>query len=201
MRTLCAGLPPPRVPVPAAKEALDASQEDRQIERLGEVVVRPRLQSLNHVLGQVPGRQHQHRGEVSGPAHALDDLEAVETREHDVEEDEIEALGRRLRSAGRLLEFRCKAGRSREAVSDRLDGVSLELEVEADALSEVLLVFDHQDVSQGRPSRPLLRLRFLPLPPLRLAALASASSRSPGKVMVNVEPWSGPGLSAVIAPL
>jgi hypothetical protein len=115
-----------------SEDRLHARDELARVERLREVVVGADLEpdDLVHVL--VAGRQHQDRhvgGLADPPAH----LDAVDVREHQVEDDQ----GRLLR--GRLRE-RLGAGRGRP------DGVAGVLQVERDERGDRGFVLDHQHV-------------------------------------------------------
>ena len=104
-------------------------------------------------------------------AHARGHLEAVQPGQHHVEDHEVEAA-----APPGLGEAREGLG----AVARHLDLVALDLEVELDPGGEVLLVLDDED------ARHRQRL--------------GGASRRPGRVMVKVEPRSGPALSAMTVP-
>jgi hypothetical protein len=95
---------------------------------------------VHDVGGQALGRQHQDRHEVAGLARAISDGEAVDSREHDVEDHEVVAR----RYAGSEVRERLRA------VTHYVDLVALDLEVELHALGEVLLVLDDEQPSHGR---------------------------------------------------
>jgi hypothetical protein len=147
----------PARPVAAAQQPLHPREQHGQVEGLGQVVVGPRLQAVHDVGGQALGRQHQDRHEVAGLPCAIGDGEAVDARQHDVEDHEVIAR----RPAGGEM------GEGLGAVAHHVHLVAFELEVELHALGEVLLVFDDEQPSHGRGKadrrrrgrRPRLRSR------------------------------------------
>ena len=74
-------------------------------ERLGDVVVAADREPLDLVRGVVPGGEEEHRDVDAVAAEPLRDRDAVEVREHDVEDDEVgpEVLdpGQRVPTVGR----------------------------------------------------------------------------------------------------
>src|SRR5690606_34133260 len=58
-------------------------------ERLGDVVVAAQAQPADAVLDGVPGGEEQHGYVDAAVAQELEDLEAVGTREHHVEDDDV----------------------------------------------------------------------------------------------------------------
>ena len=73
-----------------AQQRLDARQELGERERLGEIVIAPRLEPADAVVDAAEGGQHQHRSLDAPLAQTLDDREAVELRQHAIGHDEIE---------------------------------------------------------------------------------------------------------------
>ena len=71
----------------------DAGDELRHLERLLDVVVGAGLEPDHDVDRVGPGGQHHDR-DGRRPADRPADLEAVEPRQHDVEQDEVERLRR-----------------------------------------------------------------------------------------------------------
>ena len=103
----------------------------RSLEGLRQVVVGARLEAAQHVLGAAPGGEHEHGDERARAPQLGRHVEAVRAGQHHVEQDHVEggALGEQ--------EFE-----RRLAVGGRLDLVAFGLKVEAEAVAEVLLVFD-----------------------------------------------------------
>ncbi len=86
-------------PARATERRPDARDELLHLERLLDVVVGTGFESDDDIDGVGAGREHDdrhRRGSADRPAH----LEAVETRQHHVEQDEIEGLGREPIQAG-----------------------------------------------------------------------------------------------------
>ena len=138
--------------------------QDRQLERLRQIVVGARTETLRSTSSGRP-RAVSIRTGTNCPARrsSATTREPVDARQHHVEDDQIEA-GR----VGRQPRERLFAG------VDHLDVVLLGLEVEAQAVGEVLLVFDD-----------------------RIRLIAAADS---GSCTVNVLPRPGPSLSANTLP-
>ena len=115
-----------------AQQRHHAGGELRERERLGHVVVGADAKADDLVQLAVARAQHQHGGRGLLAEDATH-LEAAELGKHQVEHDEIRAqlpgLLERLDAVGRLAHL-----------------VSLAHEVEAEGLSDDLLVLDHQDV-------------------------------------------------------
>ena len=75
------------LPGGAAKEGLDADEEDVEVEGLGEIVVGAGFEAFEDVLGAGAGGEHEDRGETLGLAQGAGDGEAVGAGEHAVEDD------------------------------------------------------------------------------------------------------------------
>jgi hypothetical protein len=73
---------------------LHPRQDHQEVERLGDVVVGPELESADDVLALVLGGRHDDRkvGGCSRLADLPEDLHAVDPRHHDVEQDDVEGL-------------------------------------------------------------------------------------------------------------
>ena len=187
---LCAGL----VPQAASQQGVHARDEDRQVERFRQIVVGSGGKALQDVLGAPPRRQHEDRDEVTALAQGRGDLEAVDARQHDVEDDGVER-----RSAGFDDVERRFAG---------FDVVSFRLEVEPQSRRDVRFVFDNEQRSHdaavdqttpGRASgsskwnvapRPGPGLVAHARPPWRRAAVCTMNRPSP----VPLTRWvTGPG--------
>ena len=115
---------PPQHDPHAGHQLLDA-------ERFGHIVIAPDRQPVDFVLGGVFGGQENDRHLVAGAVHALEDLDAVDVREHHVEDHERRGeLGDRTQGA--------PAGRG------GLDIESLVAEGHGYELGDVRLVVDHE---------------------------------------------------------
>src|ERR1019366_4404736 len=74
-------------PVTPAGERPQPGGELQQAERLDEVVVRPGIQPAHPVSHAVSRGQHEHRGPLSLFPESAAELESVEVREHDIQDD------------------------------------------------------------------------------------------------------------------
>jgi hypothetical protein len=120
----------------ASQERFDAHQEDAQIEGLGKVVVRARLNSFQDIFGPGARCQHKDGGEAFRLAQSADDIDAIRTRKHAVENDG----GYRLIGVQQIFQ-------GSVAVGFVMGAVSFRLQIEQQALRQVLLVFN--DGNQG----------------------------------------------------
>ena len=90
-RRLLRGTVRVRVTGSPAQGRPDAGDELRHLERLADVVVGARLEADDDVDRVSAGREHHDRRRGLAPDRAAH-LEAVETRQHDVEQDEVGAI-------------------------------------------------------------------------------------------------------------
>jgi hypothetical protein len=122
------------LPCGATEKGLDANKEDVEIEGLGEVIVGSCFEAFQDLFGAGAGGEHQDWGEVLGFAERADDGEAVCAGEHAVEDDGGDG-------------FFCgeKPSEGRVAVGLVVGAVTFGLEVEEEALGEVVLVFYNGD--------------------------------------------------------
>ena len=128
------------LPLRPAQQAADARQQDGELGRLGQIVVGAGGKSLQHVFGTPARRQHQDRHELLGGAQLGHDRESVLARQHHVEHDQIEWA---VVATEQALE------RGFAVIHD-FGGEALRLEVEAQALGQVLLVLDDEHALRGR---------------------------------------------------
>ena len=101
-------------------------------ERLDEVVVGARVETLDPVLDRVARGQHQHRRPDAAGAQLAAGGEAVDPRQHHVEDDRV--VGRRAGHPERLLAGRGEIGR-----------MALLAEAAHEQAAELRLVLDDQD--------------------------------------------------------
>ena len=73
-----------------AQQAADSGNQNRQIERLGEIVIRSGGEAAQNVAGMAPGRKHEGWNELSGAPHFGHHAEAILARQHHVQHDYIE---------------------------------------------------------------------------------------------------------------
>ena len=110
-------------------------------EGLRKVVVGAGVEPCNAVLDGIPRREHQDRRPDASCAQATADGESVETREHHIEDDRVEA-GEPRETRGFL------------AVSDYVDRVTFLTQTARDQLGKLPLVLHDQDMHW-----PILALR------------------------------------------
>ena len=164
-------------PPAAAQQPLDARQQNGQVERLRQIVVGPRLEPAQDVVGVRAGRQ-QHDGDepprLAQPPH---DLEPVEARQHDIEQHHVEGA-------------RVPVEQPRQGVLAVLLDVGREpfrLEVELQPRREMVFVFDDEDAvhdfnGSSRVNvlpRSAPRLSAYARPPCRRATASTIDSPSP----------------------
>ena len=113
------------------EQGLDPGHDLARREGLHEVVVRAHREAHDPVDLLAAGREHQHVGVGEG-AQPPADLDAVEARQHDVEDDDVG-----VEAAGGL-----EGG---DPVAGALDDPALALEVAGDQLHDGRLVVDDQD--------------------------------------------------------
>ena len=78
----------------AADQGVHPRQQFGKREGLGQVVVPTCRQTGDAVVHRVPGAQDQHRGVDATLAHALDQAETIEVRQHQVDDGDVVAAGR-----------------------------------------------------------------------------------------------------------
>ena len=162
------------VPAAAAEQAVDAREEDGQLERLGEVIVGAGLEPAQHVVGAAAGGEHQDRHVLPGGPQLRGRLETVLAGQHDVEDDDVERLVAFEQQGQRLL-----------AVVGHGDVMAFGLEVEAQAVGDVRLVVHDEDAAHAGFDR---------------STTVSASPANRGSSTVNVAPWPSPSLCANTRP-
>ena len=171
-------------PLAAAQQSAQPGQQNLQLERLGQVIVRARLETLQHIGGPAARGQHQHRHVMPGGAQLLRHREAVLARQHHVEHDGVVAVAIGQQPIERLL-----------AVAIDVHRVALGFEIEPQAFGQVRFVFDDQDAAH-----PSTRRRALASGPLASVRSRSTGPLARGSSSVNVEPLPSPALSANTRP-
>ncbi len=122
----------------APQQALQAGDQNGQLKGLWQVIVRARREPLEHIFRTPAGGQHQNRHIIFLLAQQGRDIKAALAREHDVENDRVEAFF-----------FFEQPVQSRLAVGRNFHSVSFGLQVEAQALRQVRLVLHHQHAAHG----------------------------------------------------
>jgi hypothetical protein len=121
---------------PPPQQRPDARDELAHPERLGQIVVRAALETVDLVGLLAPRGQHEDREvlEVRLPPDRAADGNAVEARQHHVEHDQIERLGARLLKAA-------------QAIPGRRCSQAFEAEVQQHQLADVRIVLDDEHAS------------------------------------------------------
>jgi len=122
-----------RSPRPSQQRA-GTRNELANAERLGEIVIRAALEPEHLVAFFAPRRQHQDRHILvrSFAPDRATNRNAIDTRQHQIEDDQIERIG--VRAHERVL-----------AVTDSFDLQAFEAEVELDQLADMRFVFDDEN--------------------------------------------------------
>ena len=122
------------MPGGAAKEGLEANEEDVEVEGLGEVIVRAGFDAFENLFRARAGGEHEYGSITLGFAESPDDGEAVDSREHAVEDNggdtffRVEEIGERGVAIGLVV-----------------GAVALGLKIEEETLGEVFFIFDEDD--------------------------------------------------------
>ncbi len=128
----------PPLPLAATVErqqVLHPAQELVEIERLGEILVRPHVEAAGAVFGERAGGEDQHgRVHVERPKRLANRI-AAHAGQHQIENHQIDALGILLKKPQR-----------RRPVAHGRDAVAFGHQVVLDAGGQMLFVFDDQDV-------------------------------------------------------
>src|SRR5579883_560121 len=138
-------------PGAAAQETADARDENRELERFRQVVVRSGSEAAQHVLRMAARSEHQGRDELAGAAELLDNGKAVLAGQHHVQNEEI----------GRLSAIE-EAGQGVLAGRRDLHRIAFFFQVVAQAVGQVLLVLHHQDARHHFAGNS--RINVLPRP-------------------------------------
>jgi hypothetical protein len=128
-----------------AQQRADAGDELADAERLGQVIVGAALQAVHLVGFLAPGGEHQdrHISELRFAADRAGHRDAVEPRQHDVEDHQIERLAARQPEPLRSVRRR-----------DRVE--ALEAEMENHEVADVLVVLDDEHSGGGAVRRGIL---------------------------------------------
>jgi hypothetical protein len=143
------------LPGGAAEEGFEADEENVEVEGLGEVVVGSGFDAFEDLFGARAGGEHEDWGVALGLAEGADNGEAVGSGEHAVEDDGGDVF------VGVFI-GREEVGESGVAVGLVVGAVAFGLEVEEEALGEVVFVFDYGDEGGGGFRHGVLRCAMLP---------------------------------------
>ena len=121
----------------AADQGAQARFQFLDRKRLGEVVIGAGAQAGELLVERVAGGEHQHRRRLAGfLAQALAHFQAVQAREHEVEDDHVVTV-------------LCREAITVEPVGGIVDFESPAFEVFADHFRNVAVVFDDEDEASG----------------------------------------------------
>ncbi len=137
-RTAQPGLAPEQDP--------DARLELADIERLDQVIVGTEVEALHPFFGRAARRQDQHGRPVLPGPHGAQHVEPIHLRQVQVQDDQIEALGR-------------GDGMRGSAIIHHVDGVATVTQEGREALCQGLIVFNEQDSQLSRLPAPPYRSR------------------------------------------
>src|ERR1700692_2263152 len=79
-------------PLTAPQQSLQARQEDGEIERFWQIIVRACGEALQHILGAAASRKDQHGHIISCGPQSRPDSESIFSRQHNVEHDAIKVF-------------------------------------------------------------------------------------------------------------
>jgi hypothetical protein len=148
----------------------------RQRERLDQIVGGAGFKAGDTILHLASGREHDHRQRGLCGAQRLQDLETSPAREHQVQDDHVEALTQRGALSGDSIQL------------DR-DGEALRLQPALDEVHDPGLVLDQQDTCRARSARGPRRLLGLLLHAISIDGqdfLVAQSTHSMSFLMVRL---------------
>jgi len=122
------------LPCSAAEERLDADEENAEVERLGEIVVRAGFKTFKDVFRTGACCEHEHGSVTLGFSEGANNLEAIFAGEHAVEDNGVDGFGG--------IEQISESG---VAVRLVVSPVSFGLKIKEEPLREMLFVFDDRD--------------------------------------------------------
>ena len=137
---------------------MDPRDEDVEIERLRQVVVRARGKPPQHVLWRAARGEHQHRDELAALPQLGCHGKAIDPRQHHVEHDRFDR---------RLLGQPDERGLAR---LDDLGEMAFGLEIEPQSVREVPFVFNDQDPAHTSGAIGSESVNVLPCPGPPLSA-------------------------------
>src|SRR5205823_3986914 len=122
--------------LPAAQQALQASQQNRQFKWFGKIIVSPRGEALEHILRVAARGQHQDGDEILAGPQFRSDRKTILAGKHHVEDNRVEiAVAEKLQSA--------------LAIRRYIHRVPLRFEVKAKTFCEVGFVLDDQHMAHA----------------------------------------------------
>ena len=117
---------------------MQAGEQNRKLEGLWKIVVRPRREAFQDIFRTTARGEHEHGNEVVRGAEFRNNSEAVLAGQHDIEDHGCEIRSGVKHAVNRRL-----------AVAYHLGNIALSLEIEAQPLRQMGLIFDHQNAAQA----------------------------------------------------
>jgi hypothetical protein len=130
-------------PLLTAKESADARDQDRQFERLRQIIIGSGREAFKDVFRAAARGQHERGNEVAGLAQLGNHRKTVLAGQHHIQDYDVEeGLLSGRRGAAGIGQQQPQRGFSG---FDCLHLVTFGFEIEAQAVGQVLLVFDDED--------------------------------------------------------
>jgi len=120
-----------RAPLAAAQQGTHAGLEFFHIEGLDQVIIGTGIQAGDALGGAVAGGEDQHRQVVLLGAQLLQQVQAIEARQAEVEQQQIEA-------------FRAQGMQGRNAILQPIQGVAFNAQCHANPLAKGTIIFDKE---------------------------------------------------------
>src|SRR5579864_4562597 len=125
-------------PLAAPQQALQPRQQNRKIKRLGQIIVRARGESFEHVFRAPARRQHQYGNIVARGSQLRDHAEPVFPRQHDVEHDGVKLFFLLQQLVSR-----------RSPIAHHFRRIPFGFEIEAQSLRQVRFILHYQNPAHG----------------------------------------------------
>src|ERR1700733_6786381 len=126
------------LPLTAPQQPLQACQQNRELKRLRQVIIRPGGKTLQHIFGTSARCEHEHRDVIPRCAQLRYHAESVLPRQHDVEYDGVKRFFPVEETAG-----------SRFPIPDHLRHIPFGLAIEAQPLRQMRFIFHYQNAAHA----------------------------------------------------
>src|SRR5882762_449597 len=117
----------------AAQQCFDAGHQLQHVEGFGDVIVRTQLEADNLVRGLTTGGEHEDGRAQAGDANVATEVESVASREHDVQDNQVEGQSCRFFETGLPVE-------------GRVDNVALPAQTVTESHLQSFFIFYQQNV-------------------------------------------------------
>src|SRR5258706_4105010 len=118
----------------AAQQASDTRDQNGEVERLRQIIIRARFKSLQDVLRTRAGRQHEYGNIVVRRAQSTSYGEPVFSRQHYIQDERAKVRSLLRQQLQRLFASAADA-----------HGISFRLEIETKAFGQMRFIFDDKD--------------------------------------------------------